>query len=60
MPGVPEQTLALQPGNFAVQEKGFTRALRNGGAEKIELVEMELKLCWSKAPVENWSLTPVL
>ena len=43
MPGVPEQTLALQPGNFAVQEKGFTRALRNGGAETIELVEMELK-----------------
>ena len=43
MPGVPEQTLALQAGNFAVQEKGFTRALRNGGAETIELVEMELK-----------------
>lgn len=43
MPGVPEQTLALQPGNFAVQEKGFTRALRNGGAETIVLVEMELK-----------------
>jgi hypothetical protein len=43
MPGVPEQTLALQTGNFAVQEKGFTRALRNGGAETIELVEMDLK-----------------
>lgn len=43
MPGIPEQTLALQPGNFAVQEKGFTRALRNGGAETIEVVEMELK-----------------
>jgi hypothetical protein len=43
MPGVHEQTLALQPGNFAVQERGFTRALRNGGAETIEVVEMELK-----------------
>ena len=43
MPGVLEQTLALQPGNFAVQEQGFTRALRNGGAETIEMVEMKLK-----------------
>jgi hypothetical protein len=30
----------------SVQEKGFTRALKNGGAETIELVEMELKWGW--------------
>lgn len=42
-PGVPDQTLALRAGDFAIQKGGATRALRNGGTETIELVEMELK-----------------
>lgn len=43
IPGAPDQTLALRPGDFALQKSGTTRALRNGGTETIELVEMELK-----------------
>ena len=43
MPGLPDQTLALEPGNFAVQESGVTRAVRNSGTETIEIVELELK-----------------
>ncbi len=42
-PGAPDQTLALRAGEFAVQKSGSTRALRNDGAETIELVEVELK-----------------
>jgi hypothetical protein len=42
-PGLPDQTLALQAGEFAVQSGGSTRAVRNSGAETIELVELELK-----------------
>lgn len=42
-PGLQEQQLALRPGDFSVQPAGATRALRNGGTETIELVEMELK-----------------
>ncbi len=42
-PDLPDQTLFLQPGDFAVQNKGATRALRNTGTETIELVEIELK-----------------
>jgi quercetin dioxygenase-like cupin family protein len=42
-PGAPDQTLALRPGDFAVQKAGLVRALRNAGTETIELVEMELK-----------------
>ena len=42
-PGLPDQTLALKAGEFAVQTKGATRALRNSGTETIELVEVELK-----------------
>lgn len=42
-PGLPEQRLVLRPGDFAVQAAGATRALRNGGTETIELVEVELK-----------------
>lgn len=42
-PGFPDQTLALQAGDFAVQGAGATRALRNSGTETIELVELELK-----------------
>ena len=41
--GGPDQTLLLKAGDFAVQSAGETRALRNGGAETFELVEMELK-----------------
>lgn len=41
--GAPDQTLALKAGDFAVQEKGATRAVRNSGTEPIELIEMELK-----------------
>lgn len=42
-PGAPDQTLALRAGDFAIQKSGSMRALRNSGAETIELVEMELK-----------------
>lgn len=42
-PGLQDQQLALRPGDFAVQEPGTTRALKNGGTETIELVEVELK-----------------
>lgn len=42
-PGIADQTLALQPGEFSVQASGTTRALSNIGPETIELVEMELK-----------------
>jgi len=41
--GLDDQQLALRPGDFAVQEAGKTRALKNDGAETIEFVEMELK-----------------
>jgi len=43
MPTLPDQTLLLRSGEFAVQSDGSTRALRNSGAETIELVEIELK-----------------
>lgn len=42
-PGLADQTLALQAGDFAIQSSGLTRALRNSGTETIELVELELK-----------------
>lgn len=42
-PGWPDQTLALKAGDFAVQNSGETRALRNSGTQTIELVELELK-----------------
>lgn len=42
-PGFPDQHLALQPADFAVQPAGSTRALKNSGTGTIELVEMELK-----------------
>lgn len=42
-PGIPDQTLALQNGDFAYQEAGKTRALHNAGATAVELVEFELK-----------------
>lgn len=42
-PGVPDQTLALENGDFAYQEAGETRALFNAGTATVELVEFELK-----------------
>ena len=42
-PGLPDQVLALRPGDFAAQPAGVTRALRNDGTEALELVELELK-----------------
>lgn len=42
-PGIPDQTLALENGDFAYQEAGETRALFNAGAATVELVEFELK-----------------
>ncbi len=42
-PSLPDQTLFLRAGDFAVQNSGSTRALRNTGTETIELVEIELK-----------------
>ena len=41
--GYPDQTLKLEAGDFAIQNGGATRALRNSGKEIIELVELELK-----------------
>lgn len=40
---VPDQTLFLQPGDFAMQSRGTARALRNSGTETIELIEIELR-----------------
>jgi mannose-6-phosphate isomerase-like protein (cupin superfamily) len=42
-PGSPEQVLYLQAGDVSVQPAGASRALKNEGAETIELVELELK-----------------
>jgi len=42
-PGLPNQILALKPGDHAVQSAGTSRALTNSGTETIELVEIELK-----------------
>jgi hypothetical protein len=42
-PGLPDQDLALRPGDFSIQSPGLTRALTNAGEETIEIVEMELK-----------------
>ena len=42
-PDLQDQNLALQPGDFALQQVGTKRALKNGGTETIELVEIELK-----------------
>jgi hypothetical protein len=41
--GSPDQVLFLRPGDYSIQAAGATRALKNGGTETIELVEMEPK-----------------
>ncbi|WP_332773405.1 hypothetical protein [Phenylobacterium sp.] len=43
VPGLQDQQLALRPGDFSIEPAGATRALKNSGAETIELVELELK-----------------
>lgn len=42
-PGAADHTHLLHAADFAVQPAGRTRALKNSGAETIELVEFELK-----------------
>ena len=42
-PGQPERGMAPQSGEFYWQDAGKTRALRNVGTTRIELVEIELK-----------------
>ena len=42
-PGISDQVLELQNGDFAYQEAGETRALHNVGTTSVELVEFELK-----------------
>jgi hypothetical protein len=42
-PGIPDQTLLVENGNFSFQVAGGTRTLRNIGKTTIELVELELK-----------------
>jgi hypothetical protein len=41
--GEPDRGLALRPGDFYWQDAGATRAIRNIGTSRIELVEFELK-----------------
>ena len=43
VPGEPERTMAPKTGEFFWQEPGATRAVRNVGASRLELVEIELK-----------------
>jgi mannose-6-phosphate isomerase-like protein (cupin superfamily) len=43
VPGQRDQDLAVRPGDFAIQQAGAKRALKNSGTETIELVEVELK-----------------
>jgi hypothetical protein len=43
VPGEAERGMALKSGQFFWQEGGVTRALRNAGTSRLELVEFELK-----------------
>jgi hypothetical protein len=43
VPGQPERGMSLKLGEFYWQDSGVTRAVRNGGATRVELVEFELK-----------------
>jgi hypothetical protein len=42
-PGEPDRGMALRLGDFYWQELGATRAVRNIGTTRVELVEFELK-----------------
>jgi hypothetical protein len=42
-PGAPDRSMAPRAGEFYWQEAGATRTVRNVGATRIELVELELK-----------------
>jgi hypothetical protein len=43
VPGEPDRGMMLRLGDFYWQEPGATRAVRNIGSTRIELVEFELK-----------------
>ena len=43
VPGEPDRGQMLRLGDFYWQEPGTTRAIRNIGTTRIDLVEMELK-----------------
>jgi hypothetical protein len=43
VPGEPDRGMMLRLGDFYWQEPGATRAVRNIGTTRIELVEIELK-----------------
>jgi hypothetical protein len=43
VPGADDRGMALRLGDFYWQEPGVTRAVRNIGTSRIELVEFELK-----------------
>lgn len=43
VPGQPERSMSLKLGEFYWQDSGVTRAIRNSGTTRLELVEFELK-----------------
>jgi len=43
VPGQPERPMSLKLGEFFWQDAGVTRAVRNSGKTRVELVEFELK-----------------
>jgi hypothetical protein len=43
VPGQPERGMGLKLGEFYWQDPGVSRAIRNSGATRVELVEFELK-----------------
>ena len=42
-PGQPDRGMALRYGEFYWQDPGTTRAVRNNGMTRIDIVEFELK-----------------
>jgi hypothetical protein len=43
VPGHPDRPMHLEAGEFYWQDPGVTRAVRNRGTSRVELVEFELK-----------------
>jgi hypothetical protein len=43
VPGQPDRPMILKPGEFFWQDPSVTRAIRNSGMTRVELVEFELK-----------------